>query len=126
MSCFVVDLKLYFVHYCRTRMLLTIFMYTSKFLLRQSLGGGCSQIAHLTLRAQMEDEASPWNELEGVNVRSVAFCGPMTTVLLDNATPETDVFLEKLWKNSCNVVYKNDVVPRGYGYLSFIEDFLKS
>jgi len=90
----------------------------------QSLGGGCSQIGHLIIRAQMEDETSPWNALKDVNVRSVSFCGPMTTVLRDNATPATDAFLEKLWNNSCNVVYKNDVVPRGYGYLSFIEDFL--
>ena len=92
----------------------------------QSLGGGLAQIGHLTLRALIEDEQSQWNELEGVNVRSVAFCGPMTTVLLDNATPETDVFIEKLWNNSCNVVYKNDVVPRGYGYLSFIQDFVEN
>uniref|UniRef100_A0A7S2URJ2 Fungal lipase-type domain-containing protein n=1 Tax=Attheya septentrionalis TaxID=420275 RepID=A0A7S2URJ2_9STRA len=90
----------------------------------QSLGGGVAQVAHLTLRAQIEDETSPWSALQGVNVRSVAFCGPMTTVLLDNASPETDAFLEKLWDNSCNFVYKNDVVPRGYGYLSFIEDFV--
>jgi hypothetical protein len=48
----------------------------------------------------------------------------MTTVLLDNATTETDAFLEKLWDNSCNFVYKNDIVPRGYGYLSFVEDFV--
>jgi len=92
----------------------------------QSLGGGLAQIGHLTLRALIEDEQSQWNELEGVNVRSVAFCAPMTTVLLDNATPETDVFIEKLWNNSCNVVYMNDVVPRGYGYLSFIEDFVEN
>jgi len=90
----------------------------------QSLGGGCAQIGVLTLRAQIEDEASPWNALEGVNVRSVAFCGPMTTVLLDNATPATDKFIEGLVKNSCNIIYKNDPVPRGYGYLSFIEDFV--
>jgi hypothetical protein len=48
----------------------------------------------------------------------------MTTVLLDNATPETDAFVKKLWDNSCNFVYNNDVVPRGYGYLSFIQDFV--
>lgn len=90
----------------------------------QSLGGGCSQIGHLIIRAQMEDETSPWNALKDVNVRSVAFCGPMTTVLRDNATPATDAFLEKLWNNSCNIVYKNDPVPRCYGYLSFIEDFI--
>lgn len=90
----------------------------------QSLGGGLSQVGHLTIRALIEDERSEWNELEGVNVRSVAFCGPMTTVLLDNSTPETDAFIQNLWDNSCNFVYKNDIVPRGYGYLSFIEDFI--
>lgn len=74
----------------------------------QSLGGGLAQIAHLTLRALIEDETSEWNELEGVNVRSVAFCGPMTTVLVGVADPETDAFVEKLWNNSCNFVYKND------------------
>eukprot|EP00957_Ditylum_brightwellii_P005831 443389-Ditylum_brightwellii.AAC.1 len=46
----------------------------------QSLGGGCSQLGHMVLRAQIQDETSPWNVLDGkVNVRSVAFCGPMTT-----------------------------------------------
>lgn len=92
----------------------------------QSLGGALAQIGHLTLRALIEDEQSQWNELEGVNVRSVAFCGPMTTVLINNATPETDAFVEKLWDNSCNVVFMNDVVPRGYGYLSFVEDFVEN
>ena len=48
----------------------------------------------------------------------------MSTVLLDNATPKTDAFVKELSDNSCNFVYKNDVVPRGYGYLSFIEDFV--
>jgi hypothetical protein len=49
----------------------------------------------------------------------------MTTVLLNNATPETDAFVKKLRDNSCNFIYKNDVVPRGYGYLSFIQDFVE-
>jgi hypothetical protein len=101
-----------------------VFIYFYNYEYRQSLGGGAAQVAHLTLRAQIEDETSPWSALEGVNVRSIAFCGPMTTVLIDNASPETDAFVEDLWDNSCNFVYKNDVVPRGYGYLSFIQDFV--
>lgn len=105
---------------------MTQFIFFTPFF-RQSLGGGCAQIGHLTLRAQIEDETSPWNELEGVNVRSVCFCGPMTTALVDNedANPETDEFIEKLWKNSCNVVHSNDWVPRAYGYYEFIFDFLE-
>ena len=59
-----------------------------------------------------------------VNVRSVCFCGPMTTVLVGDPPEATDKFIEELTNNSCNIVYKNDVVPRGYGYLSFIEDFV--
>jgi len=93
-------------------------------LYRQSLGGGAAQIGHLTLRAQIEDETSPWNELTGVNVTSVCFCGLMTTVLVGNPTPDTNAFIESLWNNSCNIVYNNDVLPREYGYLSFIEDFV--
>jgi len=90
----------------------------------QSLGGGAAQIAHLILRAQIQDENSPWAELKGINVRSVAFCGPMSTVLLDNASPETDLFVGELIENSCNMIYSNDVIPRTYGYLSFVEDYV--
>lgn len=90
----------------------------------QSLGGGCCQIGHLIIRAQMEDEQSPWNVLEGVNVRSVGFCAPMTISLENNASPETDDFLKDVNDNSCNMIFSNDVVPRGYGYMSFIDDFV--
>jgi len=48
----------------------------------------------------------------------------MPTVLIDNATSETLAFVEKLEKNSCNMVYSNDVVPRVYGFLSFDSDFV--
>ena len=48
----------------------------------------------------------------------------MTTVLEDNATPETDKFVEELTDNSCNFVYMNDVVPRGYANLEFINNFI--
>lgn len=99
----------------------------------------------MILRAQIQDENSPWHVLDGkVNVRSVAFCGPMTTVLLDNASEETDKFVQEIADNSVNFIYKNDVVPRyemllilqsllffyscltqhfcrGYGYLTFVE-----
>lgn len=93
----------------------------------QSLGGGCSQLGHMVLRAQIQDETSPWNVLDGkVNVRSVAFCGPMTTVLLDNASDETDEFLQQIDDNSVNFIFNNDPVPRGYGYLTFIEDLIEN
>lgn len=89
-----------------------------------SLGGATAQVAHLTLRAQIQDRFSPWAKLKGINIRSVAFSAPMTTVLLDNASPETDDFVEELAANSCNMFFHNDIIPRGYGYLNFIEDYV--
>jgi len=90
-----------------------------------SLGGGIAQIAHTILRAQMEDESSPWFELNGVNVRSLAFSAPMTTLIVPEGTSdETRMFIDKISANSCNVVYHNDVVPRCYGYGSYMSDCL--
>jgi len=90
-----------------------------------SLGGGIGQIGHTILRAQIQDPNSPWSELKDVNVRSVVFCAPMTTVIVkDGCSDETSKFIEEIDQNSCVVVYQNDLVPRGYGYLSFINDFV--
>jgi len=47
----------------------------------------------------------------------------MSTVFEDDYTEETSKFVDELHANSCNLILSNDVVPRGYGYLSFIEDF---
>lgn len=77
----------------------------------------------MVLRAQIQDENSPWHVLDGkVNVRSVAFCGPMTTVLLDNASEETDKFVQEIAENSVNFIYKNDPVPR-YELLPILQLF---
>lgn len=92
----------------------------------QSLGGSAAQVAHLILRAQIQDETSPWVDLKGINVRSVAFCGLMSTVLLDNASSETADFVDELAANSCNMIFSNDIAPRAYGYVSYIEDFIEN
>jgi hypothetical protein len=90
-----------------------------------SLGGGIGQVGHAIVRAQMQDPNSPWSELKDVNVRSVVFCAPMTTVIVeDGCSEETEQFIEELNENSCNVVFHNDFVPRSYGYLSFLNDFV--
>jgi hypothetical protein len=81
------------------------------------------QIGHTILRAQIQDEISPWSALAGVNVRSIVYSAPMSTVFEDDYTEETSKFVDELHENSCNLILHNDVVPRGYGYLSFIEDF---
>jgi hypothetical protein len=90
-----------------------------------SLGGGIGQIAHTILRAQIQTESSPWSELNGdVNVRSVVFSAPMTTVVLDEYTEKTEDFMEEMNENSCNLIFSNDPVPRCYGYLTFINDIV--
>jgi len=88
-----------------------------------SLGGGLAQIGHTVMRAQIQDEQSPWSELKDVNVRSLCFSAPMTTVLDDVASKDTKVFMEEINANSVNMIYGNDFVPRSYGYVSFINDF---
>jgi hypothetical protein len=78
------------------------------------------------MRAQIQEETSPWAELKDMNVRSVVFSAPMTTVLINNASDETDTFIDELNANSCNLIFSNDVVPRAYGYLTFIGDFVEN
>ena len=86
-----------------------------------SLGGGIAQIGHTLIRAQIEDENSPWHKLKNVEIKSLGFSGPMTTQIVeDGMSDETAAFLEELNENSCMVVYKNDVVPRCYGYGSYM------
>jgi len=90
-----------------------------------SLGGALGQIAHTIIRAQMQDENSPWFELKNINVRSVVFSAPMTTcVFNDKISKETEAFVEELNNNSCNLFLGNDVVPRAYGFMSFENDML--
>jgi len=89
-----------------------------------SLGGGIGQCAHTILRAQIQDKSSPWSALNGdVNVRSIVFSAPMTTVVLDNYSDETEQFMDEINENSCNIIFSNDWIPRAYGYVSFLEDF---
>jgi hypothetical protein len=93
-----------------------------------SLGGGIASSAHIIMRAQIEDETSPWNELNGVvNVRSVAFSGPMTLYFepgaLASASDETKEFVDRVADNSCNIVSYMDPVPRLAGHMEFINDF---
>lgn len=86
-----------------------------------SLGGGIAQIGHTILRAQVQNENSPWFELKDLDIRSLGFSGPMTTqIVKDDCSDETLKFIEEVNDNSCMVVYHNDVVPRCYGYGSYM------
>lgn len=91
----------------------------------RSLGGGIAQIGHTILRAQMQNKDSTWFELKDFNIRSLGFSGPMTTqIIKDDCSDETLKFIEEVNDNSCMVVYHNDVVPRSYGYVSYMSDCL--
>ena len=48
----------------------------------------------------------------------------MTTILKDSFSDETEEFIDELVDNSCNIILSNDIVPRGYGYLSFVDSFV--
>jgi len=93
-----------------------------------SLGGGLAQTAHLLLRGLSEDTSSSWSVLreKEINVRSLNFEGPMTTVLCGGTAtnPEAKTFIEAARENSCNFAFSNDFIPRGYGYMSFIIDLI--
>jgi hypothetical protein len=92
-----------------------------------SLGGGLAQVGHTIIRAQMENENSPWYELKDVELRSLAFSGLMTTQIIKEGgiSKETEKFIQELNDFSCLVVFHNDVVPRAFGYTSYMGQWLK-
>jgi len=91
-----------------------------------SLGGGIAQVGHTILRAQMQNENSPWFKLKDVSIRSLGFSGPMTTQIVKaNCSDGTLKFIEEINDNSCMVMYHNDVVARSYGYGSYMAAFLE-
>jgi hypothetical protein len=94
-----------------------------------SLGGGLAQVTHLCLKAKgsrVFDELVETIDSHQVQVKTVAFAAPMTTVLADNVSKDTFSFLkEKIQPNMCNFCFKMDPVPRGYAHLSFILDLLE-
>lgn len=98
-----------------------------------SLGGGIAQVAHFCLCAPIKSSFGQtlWKDLveviqsHQVDVKTVSFSAPMTTVLRDETMQsETMSFLtEKIFPNMCNIIFKTDVVPRGYANVNFITDF---
>mmetsp|Transcript_4061 Transcript_4061/g.8433 ORF Transcript_4061/g.8433 Transcript_4061/m.8433 type:complete len:93 (+) Transcript_4061:192-470(+) len=49
----------------------------------------------------------------------------MTTVIVeDGCSKETEAFIDEIDHNSCIIIYYNDPIPRAYGYLTVINDFL--
>jgi len=87
-----------------------------------SLGGAIGQIAHIIIRAQMKDEHSPWHELKDrVQIQSLAFSAPMTLQITEEGMSEAcQDFIDEIDEYSSNVVYHNDIVPRCYGFGSYM------
>jgi len=73
----------------------------------------------------MQNENSPWFILKDLSIRSLGFSGQMTTQIVKaNCSDGTLKFIEEINDNSCMVIYHNDVVPRIYGYGSYMSDCL--
>eukprot|EP00978_Attheya_sp_CCMP212_P021809 scaffold64129_cov51-Attheya_sp.AAC.2 len=88
-----------------------------------SLAGGLAQVAHLSIAGSRANRYSPWSDraLKNLNVRSVAFSAPMTTLNLDRANDPVSVsFVNDVGSNMCNIIYECDPVPRFYANVSFI------
>lgn len=98
-----------------------------------SLGGGIAQVCHLYLqgkRLQHEGEQnhkSSWSQ--SLNMHTVAFAAPMTTVNLKRTDKVCKQFLQACENGAnstmCNIIYSMDVVPRGYACIHYINEVLK-
>lgn len=94
-----------------------------------SLAGGVAQVAHLFVEGSRANPRSPWSEstLKDLNVRTIAFSAPMTTVNLDRKhDPESVRFVNHVGSTMCNVIYESDPVPRGYAHLDFIHRIVRN
>mmetsp|Transcript_10497 Transcript_10497/g.23173 ORF Transcript_10497/g.23173 Transcript_10497/m.23173 type:complete len:408 (-) Transcript_10497:116-1339(-) len=90
-----------------------------------SLGGGIAQVAHLFVQGEMMIEHSPWNQMENLKIRTIAFAAPMSICLLDRKDKESLRFIKRAGEMMCNIIYRSDVVPRGYGNLQFTNALFK-
>jgi len=93
-----------------------------------SLGGGLAQVAHLFITAPVDDKDSEWYGFakKDVNIQTVAFAAPMTTVLEKPSNKTTEFLAEYVTGQMRNFVYQLDVVPRAYANVTYIRDMLKA
>jgi len=91
-----------------------------------SLGGGIAQVAHMYIKGEVMTKGSNWNvkATESIMIRTVAFSAPMTTCLLDRTHEASRLFINEVGSTMCNIVYKQDIIPRGYGHLDYAMDVL--
>jgi hypothetical protein len=107
-----------------------------------SLGGGIAQVCHLYLQGErlqqhsskssnsnssLSEGESLWSQ--SLNIHTVAFAAPMTTVNLKRSDKACQQFLQSCESGTnstmCNVIYSMDVVPRGYACIHYINEVLK-
>lgn len=58
-----------------------------------------------------------------MTVRSIAFSAPMTTV---NLSKDDSEFLKKVSKNSCNIIFSNDLIPHTPGHIDNVLTWAKN
>ena len=91
-----------------------------------SLGGGLAQVTHLclTTKGGAFDDIVEAIESNQVQVKTLAFAAPMTTVLVNPSKKTLSYLDECVSPNMRNVCFKTDPVPRSYANLTFIMDLL--
>mmetsp|Transcript_19681 Transcript_19681/g.29204 ORF Transcript_19681/g.29204 Transcript_19681/m.29204 type:complete len:516 (+) Transcript_19681:106-1653(+) len=101
---------------------------TELILTGHSLGGGLAQVAQVAIEAELLNDNSPWkqyNDETPLKTKTVAFSAPMSILAIDDpADTKGHAFLKTIDKNSCTIVYSNDVVPRAPGYLGFVDSLV--
>jgi len=106
-----------------------------------SLGGGIAQCAHPILQAQLDglnesSSAKKWKELKNaktLKLRTLVFSAVQSVLgkglALDPngnniVNKESDDLLDKIGKNTVNLVYGKDIVPRGYSHTKYIKEIV--
>merc|ERR1719354_442771 len=93
-----------------------------------SLGGGLAQVFHVCIAGELQKKDSKWFQLKDkLKLRTIAFAAPMTTLDIDGGKDKASKdFLKSVGRNTCNVVFSQDLVPHGYGSLTFCIEILKA
>ena len=91
-----------------------------------SLGGGLAQVTHLclTTKGGAFDDMVDAIEHKQVQVKTLAFAAPMTTVLVNPSKKTLTYLADHISPNMRNVCFRTDPVPRSYANLTFILDLL--
>lgn len=93
-----------------------------------SLGGAISQVFHVCIAGELQKKDSKWFELKDkLKLRTITIAAPMSILDIDGGKDQASKdFLKSVGRNTCNIVYGQDIVPHGYGSLTFAIAVLKA